>query len=82
VTDQEFSVGLRAFSRRQPFRPYLIEFVSGRVLQVRHPEGIAPFARVWLFHEAHGARVVFSSSSVCRFLDGPVELTVAGRVEA
>jgi hypothetical protein len=81
VTDQEFSVALRAFSRRQPFQSFLVEFVSGRQIQIKHPGGVAAFARVWLVHEAHGARVVFSSSSVCRLLDGPPVAPLAGSEE-
>jgi hypothetical protein len=71
VTDQEFLVALRAFSRRRPFRQFVIDFFNGQQVEVRHPEGVAPFAGVWLFEEPQGKRVVFSSSSVCRLLDVP-----------
>jgi hypothetical protein len=71
VSDEQLAVSLRGFSRRRPFRYFLIEFFSGEQLEVRHPEGVAPFAGVWMFHEADGRRVVFASSSVCRLLDEP-----------
>lgn len=71
MTEDEFTGSLRAFSRRRPFRHFLIEFFNGRQVRIRHPEGAAPFAGVWLFHELDDSRVVFASSSVCRLLDVP-----------
>jgi hypothetical protein len=68
VTEEQFSVSLRVFSRQRPFRPFVIEFFNGKQVEVRHPEGTAPFAGVWLFQEPQGDRVVFASSS-CRLLD-------------
>lgn len=72
MSEDEFTVSLRAFARRKPFRHFLVEFFNAAV-RVRHPEGIAPFAGVWLFQEPAGSRVVFASSSVCRLLDAPPE---------
>jgi hypothetical protein len=69
MTEDEFTVGLRAFARRKPFRHFLVEFFNDAAVRVRHPEGIAPFAGAWLFQEPAGDRVVFASSSVCRLLD-------------
>ena len=71
MTEEQFTVCLRAFARRKPFRHFLIEFLNGQQIRLRHPEGAGPFAGVWLFHEPEGSRVVFASSSVCRFLDVP-----------
>lgn len=63
MTEEQFSVSLHAFSRRRPFRHFLIEFFSGQQVKVRHPEGTAPFAGVWLFQEPGGEHVVYSSLS-------------------
>jgi hypothetical protein len=71
VTQEQFTVILRAFARRRPFRHFLLEFVNGQRIRVRHPEGIAPFGEIWLFQEPNTDRVVFASSSVCRLLDVP-----------
>jgi hypothetical protein len=71
VTDEQFTVSLRAFARRRPFRHFLLEFTNGREIQIRHPEGIAPFAGVWLFQEPSGDRAVFASTAVCRLRDVP-----------
>lgn len=72
MTEAEFSVSLRAFSQRRPFRHFVIEFFSGQQIQIKHPEAVDSFAGVWLFHEPQSKRaVVFASSSVCRLLDPP-----------
>jgi hypothetical protein len=71
VTEEEFTVALRAFARRRPFRHFLLEFVNGQRVRIKHPEGVAPFAGVWLFQEPNKDRAVFASSSVCRLLDVP-----------
>jgi hypothetical protein len=47
--------------------------MNGQRVRVKHPEAAAAFAGVWLFQEPGGDRVVFASSSVCRFLDAPQE---------
>lgn len=73
MSEVQFTVSLLAFARRRPFRHFVLEFVNGERLRVRHPEGVAPFAGVWLFHALEGNRVVFASSSVCRMLDAPRE---------
>jgi hypothetical protein len=71
MTDAQFSASLRAFSRRRPFRHFVIEFFNNKQIQVKHSEGIAPSAGVWIFVQPKGGRVVFSSTSVCRLLDLP-----------
>jgi hypothetical protein len=81
VIEEEFTVSLGAFARRRPFRHFLIEFVNAQTLRIRHPEGVAPFAGVWLFHGREGERVVFASSSVCRILDAPQEASTKEQIQ-
>ena len=69
MTNEQFAAILRSFCRRRPFRPFVIEFVNGKTLHITHPEGVAPFAKVWLFRSPKAAHVVFASTSVCRLLD-------------
>ena len=69
MTDQELITSIRAFSRRRPFRNYVIEFNNGKQVLITHPEGIGPFAGVWLYVDPRGPQVVFASSAVCRVLD-------------
>ena len=75
MTEEQFTLSLRAFARRRPFRRFIVEFQNGREIIIRHPEGVAPFAGVWLFQEPGGNRAVFASSSVCRLLDVPQQAT-------
>jgi hypothetical protein len=35
-----FERSLRAFARRTPFRPFVIEFMSGTRLPIEHPEAV------------------------------------------
>ena len=71
MTEEQFSLSVRAFARRKPFRHFIIEFVNGQQLRIRHPEGVGPFSGVWLFHAREGDRVLFASTAVCRVLDVP-----------
>jgi hypothetical protein len=71
MTDEQFAVSRRAFSKRRPFRHFFVEFVNDQKIHVRHPEGVGPFAGVWLFHEPNGDPVVFASTAVTRLLDVP-----------
>lgn len=32
---------LRAFARRQPFKPFLVELVNGESILIEHPEALA-----------------------------------------
>jgi len=71
VTDQELDSALRVFSRRRPFRPFLLEFVSGEQVRMVHPDAIALFRQVWLYRGPKRMQAIFPSSSVCRLLDAP-----------
>jgi hypothetical protein len=80
LTDQQLAASLGGFSRRRPFRQFLIEFSSGAQIEVRHPEAVAPSAGVWLLHEPNGRWIAFASSSVCRLLDAPPGEHVESRI--
>lgn len=69
MTDTQLSTSIRAYSRRRPFREYTIEFNNGEQIRITHPEGIGPFAGVWLYVDPRGPQIVFASTSVCRVLD-------------
>ena len=60
---------VRAFARRTPFRPFILEFTSGGRVLVEHPEGVAAFSQIWLFRSPRNENAVFPASSVCRLLD-------------
>ena len=69
MTIKEFEASLQAYSQRRPFRPYLLEFVSGVQVKVDHPEGIAAVNEVWHYRGPKKAQSLFPVSSVCRLLD-------------
>ena len=69
MTEQQFASIVRAFARQRPFREFVIEFTNGEKVAVRHPEGVAPVAKVWLLQQPDGLRELFASTSVCRVLE-------------
>jgi hypothetical protein len=40
MTKDQFDAAYRAFCRRRPFRPFLIEFLNGNQLLIGHPEAV------------------------------------------
>jgi hypothetical protein len=66
VTPDAFRLALEAFMRRRPFRPFIIEFHSGRRLLIEHPEALLHRGQLLHFlSPGEGARnYVFDSSSV------------------
>jgi hypothetical protein len=71
MTFKNFSRTLRAFCRRQPFRPFLVEMVSGTVILVTHPEAIVLRGTLFVFTSPDDKRRVFESASVCELYDQP-----------
>ena len=52
---ENFSNALRAFARRAPFKPFVVELVSGERIVVEHPEALA--FRGGYFHSGDAAVV-------------------------
>ncbi len=71
----QFDVMHRAFCRRRPFRPFLIEFTSGHQLQIGHPEAVRNEADLFGMRCPDGGHVVFVAESVSRLLDVPTAPT-------
>ena len=71
MSNEELEASLRTYNRRRPFRPYLLEFVSGIQVRIENRESIAFFKPFWLYRGPRKAQALFSSSSVCRLLDIP-----------
>ena len=70
MTQKELETAVRVYNKRQPFAPYLLEFVSGEKVRIDHREFVAPMIKnLWLFRGTGRAQSLFSSSSVCRVLD-------------
>jgi hypothetical protein len=69
---EQFEKALRGFLRRRPFRPFLIELVSGDKLRVTHPEAIELRGELWVLVAGPGQRYrVFTAAVVCQLLDLP-----------
>lgn len=71
MTNAELERALRIYNRRQPFRPFLLEFTSGEQIRIDHREAIALFTDLWYYLGSNRVESLFSGSSVCRLLDTP-----------
>ena len=69
---EQFDAALRAFCRRRPFRPFLIEFGGANQLLVTHPEAVRIRNELYVMRSSStsgGGWVVFPAESVSRLLD-------------
>jgi len=71
MTPKQFDLAYRAFCRRRPPRKFSIEFVSGSVTVVSHPEAIRREGDLYAMRSPDGADMVFAAESVSRLLDVP-----------
>jgi len=55
--------------RRRPFRPYLIELVSGDRFRVTHPEAVALREYFFVYMTPQMLYRLFDGSDVCQVLD-------------
>jgi hypothetical protein len=72
MTTDQFDAAYRAFSRRLPFHPFLIEFVSGNQLTITHPEAVRIETFFYVMRCPDGGHVAFAAESVSRLLDLPI----------
>ena len=61
---EAFDRSLRAFVRRVPFQPFLLELVSGARLQVDHPEALVFRNGVAVHFAPDGTPTLFDNLSV------------------
>ncbi len=64
MTADHFQTTIRAFQRRTPFGPYVVELVSGDRVRVDHPEALVIRGGVAVFVNAAGAPVIFDHEGV------------------
>jgi len=64
-----FAQALRSFARRRPFLAYRIEFTSGALIRVSHPEAVRMRGSVVIHVAPTGKQRLFDFTSVCQFLD-------------
>jgi hypothetical protein len=68
---QTFDEGLRGLSRRAPFKPFMVELVSGKSFTVDHPDALVFRAGVAVFIDPRGALSIFDHESVSRLVETP-----------
>jgi hypothetical protein len=61
-----FELSLRTFARRTPFKPFIVEFVSGTRLQIDHPEALVTRRGVAIHFATDGNPTLFDNESVSR----------------
>jgi hypothetical protein len=50
MNQQTFDAALRAFCRRRPFKPYVVELQSGTRILVKHPEALGMRGLLAMFY--------------------------------
>jgi hypothetical protein len=64
MTSRVFETSLRAFQIRQPFKPFMIELVSGGEILVQHPEAVVTQSGAAVFFSTDGGITLFDAESV------------------
>jgi hypothetical protein len=77
MTADHFQTTLRAFQRRAPFRPYVVEFVSGDRITIDHPEALVVRGGVGVFVSSAGAPSIFDHEGVSQIIAIPGESAAA-----
>ena len=65
----EFDWIIKAFTRRHPFEPFMIEFMNGQTVEIRHREAVAYWRNIAMYRDPIGRFQCFTAESVCRVLD-------------
>jgi uncharacterized protein (AIM24 family) len=69
MTRDTFQNGLQSFSRRKPFRPFIVELMSGDRITVEHPEALAMRGEVAVYINTDGKFSLFDSTSVSQLTE-------------
>ncbi|MBV8782141.1 MAG: hypothetical protein JO353_12160 [Phycisphaerae bacterium] len=77
MTPDHFQTTIRAFQRRTPFRPYVVELVSGDRSAVDHPEALVVRGGVGVFVSSAGAPSIFDHDAVSQVIAMPGESAAA-----
>ena len=74
---EHFQTTIRAFQRRSPFQPYIVELVSGERVRVDHPEALVIRGGVAVFVNADGAPSIFDHEGVSQIIADSPESSAA-----
>lgn len=77
MTAEHFQTTIRAFQRRTPFVPYVVELVSGERVRVDHPEALVIRGGVGVFVSAAGAPAIFDHEGVSQIFADSAESSAA-----
>ena len=66
---ETFTQILRSYARRKPFKPFLVELMSGERILVEHPEALAYNGGAAAYISPRGGFVMFDHESVSQVLD-------------
>jgi hypothetical protein len=66
MTADELEPATRAFLAQRPFRHFLVEFLSGTVVSVHHPEALHRHGDLFTCRGADSIKRVFTAASVCQ----------------
>ena len=77
VTPEHFLTTMRGFQRQVPFRPYVVELVSGDRVRVDHPEALVVRGGAAVYLSAEGAPSIFHHEGVSRVIATPTASAAA-----
>ena len=69
MVQENFSRALRAFAKRAPFKPFVVELVSGERVLVEHPEALAFRGGSAVYISPRGEYSLFDHEGVAQLLD-------------
>jgi hypothetical protein len=79
MTTDALERALRAFNRRQPFLPFLIELHSGDRITVSHPEAVVRQGDLFVYRSPDRGQRVFAGAGVSQLIDPPPALQQPGQ---
>jgi len=68
MTSENFDLTLRAFQHIRPFKPFVVEMVSGEWFQVDHPEALVFRDGMGVFVARGGVPTLFDHEGVSRVI--------------
>jgi hypothetical protein len=69
MKEGNFERSLKAFSQRQPFKPFLVELASGTQFTIDHPEALARRGPVAVYIDRDGSYTLFDNTSVTQLTE-------------
>lgn len=63
---ESFERSLSAFSKRAPFRPFVVELINGHIIQIDHPEAVVARGPLAIYFSPGGDLTVFDHEGVAR----------------